>query len=242
LVYVFPFRKVIVVSSLSDAVTVVARAVGGVEARLIILRELLEGPKTGIELRYALAKRLGVSPRSISDAKLYFNLQALENSGLIVRYRDWKTKYAEINPKMLQAVRRYLNASTSISCLAALDSEPLLMREIGWRLKEQEGISLSKYVFIAENKMKGKIGGRAEEAEVVWVDDEVLYDYEKIYRIAEDALKKLIFKYEPIIDVTDGTRVTVAALQQLAWEYGLRVFYLKGKPYDKRRVIWIKNI
>ncbi|MBS7287358.1 MAG: hypothetical protein KIH01_01045 [Candidatus Freyarchaeota archaeon] len=225
---------------MSDAITVVARAVGGVEARLIILKELLEGPKTGIELRYAIARKLGVSPKSISDAKLYFNLQALENSGLIMRYRDWKTKYAEINPKMLQAVRRYLNVTTSFLCLATLDSEPLLMREIVWRLREQEGISLSKCVFIAENKMRGKIGGRTEEAEMVWVNDDDLYDYEKVYKIAEDLLKKLIYSYEPIIDVTDGTRVTVAALQQLAWEYGLRVFYLKGKPYEKRRIVWIK--
>lgn len=226
---------------MSDAVTLVARAVGGVEARLIILRELLSGPKTGVELRYALARRLGVPPRAISDAKIYFNLQALENSGIIVRYRDWKNKYAEINPKMLQAVRKYLNIPAPVMCLAALDSEPLLTREIGWRLKEQEGISPSRYVFIAEDKMRGKIGGWTGEAEVLWVDDEALHDYEKIYEIAEEALKKAISKYEPIIDVTDGTRVTVAAFQQLAWEYGLRVFYLKGKPYEKRRVVWIKS-
>ncbi len=227
---------------LSDAVVVVARAVGGVEARLVILQELLSGPKTGIELRYALAREFGVSPKSISDAKLYFNLQALENSGVIMRYRDWKTKYAEINPRMLQAVRRYLNVVVPVSCLAALDSEPFLMREIGWRLREQEGISPSKYVFIAESKMKGKIGGRTEEAEVVWVDEEDLHDYEKVYKVAEEVLvERLLYKSEPIIDVTDGTRVTVAALQQLAWEYGLRIFYLKGKPYDKRKIVWIKK-
>ncbi len=234
-------KRGVVVSVLNQSLMTIVRAVGGVEARRIILKELLDGPKTGIELRYALAKVLGVTPKEVSDAKLYFNLQALENSNVIVRYRDWKIKYAMINPKMLQAVRRYLNVHAPLSCVATLDSEPFLIREIGWRLKEQEGIAPNKYVFIAEDKMKGKISGRTEVAEILWVSEDVLYDYEEIYRVAENVVKKLLAKSEPIIDVTDGTRVTVAALQQLAWEYGLRVFYLKGKPYDKRRVVWIKK-
>lgn len=229
------------VLNLSDSLMIVERAIGGVEARRIILKELLEGPKTGYELRDALAKELGVSVDNISDAKLYFNLQALENSGLINRYREWKSKYAEIIPSMVQAVRRYLNVSAPVLCLSSLDSEPLLVREVGRRLREQSGIDPDLYVFIAENEMRTRVGGKPDNAEIIWVPEYAMYDFKRMYEVTKNIVEREIGRKEIIMDVTDGTRISAVALQQLAWEYGLRVFYLKGKKDDARKVVWIRE-
>lgn len=229
------------VLDLSDPLMIVERAIGGVEARRIILKELLEGPKTGYELRDALAKELGVNVDDISDAKLYFNLQALENSGLINRYREWKSKYAEIVPTMVQAVRRYLNVRAPILCLCSLDSEPLLVREVGRRLREQTGIDPDSYVFIAESEMRTRVGGKPDNAEIIWIPEYAMHDFKRIYEVAKSIVEREIGRKEVILDVTDGTRISAVALQQLAWEYGLRLFYLKGKKDEARKVVWIRE-
>ncbi|MHA1830738.1 MAG: hypothetical protein ACTSWR_04325, partial [Candidatus Helarchaeota archaeon] len=81
----------------------IEQVIKGVQARKVILQTLLEGvPKKGSDLRRALADAFDRRINGVSDALIYFNLQALENAGYIHSYREWKDKYAKLNPEWIQ--------------------------------------------------------------------------------------------------------------------------------------------
>ncbi|MEM2146206.1 MAG: hypothetical protein QW279_12645, partial [Candidatus Jordarchaeaceae archaeon] len=84
-------------------------------------------------------------------------------------------------------------------------------------------------------------GIKPDNVEIIWVPEYTMYDFKRIYEVTKNIVEREIGRKEIIMDVTDGTRISAVALQQLAWEYGLRVFYLKGKKDETRKVIWIRE-
>ncbi|NHI91975.1 MAG: hypothetical protein EAX96_05690 [Candidatus Lokiarchaeota archaeon] len=226
------------------------KIISGVDARRIILQTLLEGPKTGRELRWALADGFDRRIDGVSDALLYFNLQYLENYNVISRKKEWKSKYARIRPEYVQLVRRYFHINPPICIVGALDNDSTHVRDVRMKLRvEQKNMPLPKrYEFIVDKNLKNKFSPLFESVTFKFLDHEIfhnnvnfIYDFVKteiiIYKKGSDSssAKTLIEECEPIIDVTCGSKSAILALQKIAHKYNLRCFYID----QEEQIVWI---
>ena len=93
------------------------------------------------------------------------------------------------------------------------------------------------------HKAVNRIVKELQEAGIIDTTSEPIIQIQNIVASASlgTDLNLELGRNEIILDVTDGTRISAVALQQLAWEYGLRVFYLKGKKDEARKVFWIRE-
>ena len=234
----------VIIVVVTSEVVEVEDIIGGVEARRIILKKLLDGPKSGVELRHALATAFNRSVTEISDAMLYFNLQALESAGLIRRSRgrnNWKAKFAEIVPEKIQLVRKYFGITVPIVCMGGLDN-PEHMRGMRRVFKNDTNLTPAKYIFIISNNFKRKIAGIPEDTVFEEIEENVLEeDFEEVYRRIRFIVEKEITTHEVVLDLTCGSRVCVLSLFKIAWEFGLRCFYVQNLGENERRIIWIKD-
>ena len=228
----------------TSEVVEVEDVIGGVEARRIILKKLLDGPKSGVELRHALATALNRSVTEISDAMLYFNLQALEGAGLIRRSRgrnNWKAKFAEIVPEKIQLVRKYFGITVPIVCMGGLD-DPEHVRGVRRVFRNDTNLTPLKYIFVISNNFKRKIAGIPKDTVFEEFEENILEeDFEEVYRKIRSIVEREITNYEVVLDLTCGSRVCVLSLFKIAWEFGLRCFYVQRWGENERRVIWIKD-
>jgi len=235
---------VVVIVVVTSEVVEVEDIIGGVEARKIILKKLLDGPKSGVELRHALAVAFNRPVTEISDAMLYFNLQALENAGLIRRNRgrdNWKAKFAEIVPEKIQLVRKYFGISVPIVCIGGLD-DPQHVRGMRRVLRSDNNLVPSKYIFVISSNFKRKIAGVPEDVVFEEFEEHILEeDFEEVYRKIRGIIEKEVATHEVILDLTCGSRVCILSLFKIAWEFGLRCFYVQRLGENEKRVIWIKS-
>jgi len=217
-------------------VEAVERAIGGVETRRIILEELLEGEKTGLQLRHALSRSFNVPLEEVSDARLYHNLTQLEEAGIIRRRRDWKVKYAEILPEMIQGVREYLGVKAPVLYIGALDEDPGAMRRVRQVLLDRSRVQPEKYIFLGTDELKRKVSGITDDVEIMTMPPKIIeHSFDGVYEAVRSIVESKIIDYEVVFDVTYGSRFTAIAFFGLAHEFNLRAFYI----LDDSRLIWI---
>ncbi|MHA1271226.1 MAG: hypothetical protein ACTSPY_15645 [Candidatus Helarchaeota archaeon] len=214
----------------------IEQVIKGVQARKIILQTLLEGaPRKGSELRLALADAFDRRINGVSDALIYFNLQALENAGYIYSYREWKDKYAMINPKWIQPLRRYFRVMSPVACIGFIGEDPRIQIQIRMKFKLNRGIKPEKFLFITGSKMRGKIAGHFDNVKIIFIKDEYLYNYKFLVKLIEDEVQKIIPNYEIIVEVGQGSRFCSMAIHHIANEYNLKSFYIT----DDDKIIWL---
>lgn len=207
----------------------IEKVVSGVKARELILRRLLKGGASGLELRAFLEKELG----PISETVAYYNLGRLYEAGLVVVSRKWREKIYEISPRWLQKIRNYLGIEVPVAYLGGFESEiPFSLRS---RLRNFIGKDISWFILIVNESMRNR--AKLYGAECIYVDDSiwdgsVLGVMPPIKQLVEEKLQK----YELVIDVTNGSEPTKLALLQLAYEYNLKCF-----RYEKGRYVWLKE-
>jgi DNA-binding transcriptional ArsR family regulator len=218
------------------AVEAVERAIGGVETRRIILEALLEGEKTGLQLRHSLSKNFDVALDDVSDARLYHNLTQLEEAGIIRRRRDWKVKYAEIVPEMIQGVREHLAVKAPALYIGSIDEDPWVIRRVRQVLLDRSRVNPKKYIFLTTDEMKGKVSGITDDVEIMAMADKIIkHSFDGVYQAVRSLVESNILEYEIVFDVTCGSRFTAMAFFGLAHEFNLRAFYI----LDDQRLIWI---
>ncbi|MBD3230797.1 MAG: hypothetical protein GF329_21650 [Candidatus Lokiarchaeota archaeon] len=215
----------------------IEQTIKGVQARKIILQTLLEGaPRKGSDLRRALADAFDRRIDGISDALIYFNLQALENAGYIYSYREWKDKYALISPEWVQPLRNYFRVVAPVAVLGFIGEDPRLHLQLRMKFKLARGIKKpEKFFFFTNSKMRRKISGFFDNVRVEFINEDYLQNYKHILKTIEDKVKDLIHKYEVIVEVGHGERFCSMALHQIALEYRLRSFYIT----EDDQIIWI---
>lgn len=224
------------------------KIISGVDARRIILQTLLEGPKTGRELRWALADGFDRRIDGVSDALLYFNLQYLENYKVISRQKEWKSKFARIRPQFMQIVRRYFHINPPILIISALDNDSTHVRAVRSKFRiETKNIPLpQRYFFIVDKHLKNRVSPLFEGVTFKYLEHEKFhYDVNFIYEFVKNEIieqgheskssKILIEEYEPIVDVTCGSKSVALGLQKIAHVFNLRCFYLD----HEEKIVWI---
>lgn len=204
------------------------KIISGVLARQVILETLLEGPKTGTELRWALADRFDRRIDGVSDALLYFNLQHLENYGLISRKKEWKSKYASIIASKIQFVRNFFHISAPITILSGIDDDPNLIRTLRMNFRVQKTVPIpQRYFFIASEKMRRRIAGLLEGVKIFFIPEEQFKDdLQGMTSNIEEIINEEIASNELIINVSSGSRICSLVLLKFAMQYTLRCFYL----------------
>jgi len=205
----------------------IEKIIGGVLARRVILETLLEGPKTGTELRWALADRFDRRIDGVSDALLYFNLQHLENTGLILRKKEWKSKYASIIASKIQFIRNFFHVSAPVTVVSGIDDDPNLIRTLRMNFRRQKAISPEKFYFIASDKLKRRAAGLFEGVKIFYVEDEVFKnDFRNMSSFIREIIDGEIASNEIIVNVASGSRICSLTLLRFAMQYTLRCFYL----------------
>ncbi|MFX0169795.1 MAG: hypothetical protein ACFE89_10620 [Candidatus Hodarchaeota archaeon] len=216
----------------------VKRVIGGVEAREIILHQLLDGPQTGIVLRAAIGRRVSKSVDEVSDAMLYFNLQHLENNGLIERFRDGKEKAARIVPAQIQSVRRVLGVKAPIAYLGAIGEDPGVLHAVPKRIRAETTYRPEKYHYFVEEATQRRLSGLTAERVLHEVPTDIFYhDLGRMYELVYHLSQELIREYAILIDVTGGGKVCALALFQLAIEFDLPCIFVN----ELGSVTWMRR-
>ncbi len=214
------------------------RVIGGVEARKIILRHLLDGPQSGLVLRAAIARRVAKPVDEVSDAMLYFNLQHLENNGLIERFRDGKEKAARIVPHEIQSVRRVLRVEASVAYLGAIAEDPGVLQAVPKRIRAETSYRPEIYHYFVEEATRRRLSGVTMDRIIHEVPADIYnHDlgkmYELVYRLAQD----LIREHAILVDVTGAGKVCALALYQLAIEFDLPAIFVT----ELGAVTWLRR-
>jgi len=221
---------------LKDLTKEIEQVIKGVQARKVILQTLLEGfPKKGSDLRLALADAFDRRINGVSDALIYFNLQALENAGYIQSYREWKDKYAKLNPKWIQPLRRYFRVIAPVACIGSIGDDPRVQLQIRMKFKLSKGIKPEKYLFFTSSEMRRKIAGCFDNVKIEFIPKENLYNYKFLLKVMDEHIQRILPTHEVIVEVGHGTRFISMALHQIALEYNLRSFYIT----DDDQIVWI---
>lgn len=215
----------------------VEKIISGVEARKIILSCLLEGPKTGSEIRWALADSFDRRIDGVSDTLLYFNLQYLENAEIICRTKEWKLKRSEILPDKIQSIRRFFHKIVPITILGSIDEDPAVIRTLRNRLRIEKSLTPpERFFFLAPEKLRRKLAGLVPDVKVIFVND---YTYKNPIElrnfIKTETLDTEIKTNEVIIDVSSGSRILSISLLTLAYDYGLRCIFVD----ENEKLTWI---
>jgi hypothetical protein len=217
----------------THAASFVSAAIGGVEAREILLEALVGGPKSGLDLRRFLRKKLRTR---ISNAKLYYNLQVLSESGLLKLYSKWRGKEVNLDPMWLQPVREYFGVKVPVVCVGGLEERfrnPSLLEE-ALRLADIKAI---RYYFVARDELRRKVSGVPGNVKFVYVSDDLMEaDLPGLKKVFQGILSDELDSHEVIVDLSDGGRLGILVLYKLAEDYGLRRFYLSE---SKHKIVWI---
>lgn len=245
-----------------DPVAEIDKIVAGVLPRRVILRTLLlQGPKTGPELRSEIGEELFRNQaywtlkdsfdrriNGVSDALLYFNLKQLEISGLITRERsedknNYKAKIARINPHKIQQIRQYFRDIVPLACITGFSEE-----DDKWNLTRlYQKLRLTKLFYnqtVEEGKcfiavpqgLKSKISGGIAKEQILEIAPKNM-NYFDIAQFLREKIEDLLQTHEIIINVTTGSRFFTIALTQLAFEYDLKMFYLD----TNENIVWLRE-
>ncbi|MHA1859644.1 MAG: winged helix-turn-helix domain-containing protein [Candidatus Asgardarchaeia archaeon] len=208
----------------------IEKLISGVDARVEIIKKLLEGGMTGTELKDYLESIMG---NKISDTMVYYNLGKLAEAGIVEVSRKWREKIYSISLRWIQAIREYFKIKVPYAYIGGFESEvPFSLKS---RLYNFLGKDVAWFILIVAESMRNKV--RLTGAEIVYVDDSIwdgsVYGVmEPIRRIVEDKLKN----YDLVVDVTYGNDVTKLALLQIAWAYNLKCF-----RYERGRYVWLRQ-
>jgi hypothetical protein len=217
----------------THAATFVSAVVGGVEAREILLEALVGGPKSGLDLRRFLAKKL---KSRISNAKLYYNLQVLSEARLLKLHSKWRGKEVELDPMWLQPVREYFGVKVPVVCVGGLQERfrnPSLL-ESALKLAD---IKVIRYYFVAQDELRRKVSGVPGNVKFVYVSGELMEaDLAGLNKVFQGIISDELDSHEVIVDLSDGGRLGVLVLYKLAEDYGLRRFYLSE---SRQKIVWI---
>jgi hypothetical protein len=211
----------------------VSATIGGVEARETLLEALVTGPKSGLDLRRFLVKKLKAK---ISNAKLYYNLQVLSEARLVKLHSKWRGKEFELDPMWLQPVREYFGVEVPVVCVGGLEERfrgPSLL-EAALKLADIKPI---RYYFVARDELRRKVSGVPGNVKLIYVSEELLEgDLAGLNRVFQGIISDELDSHEVMVDLSDGGRLGVLILYKLAEDYGLRRFYL---PESKQKIVWI---
>ncbi len=216
----------------------VKRVIGGVAARKTILRRLLEGPQTGLLLRAAIARKVSKAVDEVSDAMLYFNLQHLENHGLIERFRDGKEKAARIVPQRVQSVRRYLEVDAPVVYVGGIGEDPSVFTSVPKRLRRETSIRPKQYHYFVDEAARRRLSGLTPDKEIHDVPSEIFNDdLEQMYKLVLNLATKLIWENTILVDVSGGGKVCALALYRLAIEFDLPCLF----SAELGSIIWLQH-
>ncbi|MHA1379070.1 MAG: hypothetical protein ACTSRG_11870 [Candidatus Helarchaeota archaeon] len=215
----------------------IEKIISGVDARKVILTCLLDGPKTGSEIRWALADSFDRRIDGVSDTLLYFNLQHLENCNIISRKKEWKLKYSTIHPDKIQSIRRFFHKIVPITVLGAIGDDVTVIRKLRNRLRVEKSMTTpEKYLFIGPEPLKRKVAGILPDVNIIYILENVLKDPLKLKNfIKSEVLDPEIMLNEVVIDISSGSKISSLILLSIAYEYGLRCIYLD----ENEKLFWI---
>nr|MDO8099874.1 hypothetical protein [Candidatus Njordarchaeota archaeon] len=211
----------------------VSNVIGGVEAREALLESLVSGPKSGLNLRRSLTKKL---KSRISNARLYYNLEVLSQAGLLKLRSRWRGKEAELDPRWLQPVREYFGIKSPVVCVGGLEERFKISSLVESALKLAD-IKPIRYYYVARDELRRKVSGVPGNVKFIFVSGVLPEgDMAGLRRVFEGIIADESGSHQVIVDLSDGIRLGVLVLYKLAEEYGLSRFYL-SEPEQK--IIWL---
>ncbi|TXT61198.1 MAG: hypothetical protein BAJALOKI1v1_1160003 [Promethearchaeota archaeon] len=206
--------------------------------------EVLENPVRDTIIRTFLEKKVIINYNEIKQlvgqdtSRPDYHLNILVESGLLERTRG-RGNY-ELKKEMIQPLRKKYDILVPICLLGGLIDINLYANILDG-LKEEVSIIPKKYFILTSPNIKEKFEKEAEKHnltqkygveplfELFEYDSELKGDISKIRTQAEMVIKKNIFEYEIICDLTGGTKLVTIALSKLSEDYNLRKILFTGE-------------
>ncbi|MEE9378979.1 MAG: hypothetical protein V3V33_13185 [Candidatus Lokiarchaeia archaeon] len=198
-----------------------------------IIREFIDSNEA---LEFSFIKDLVSDPDGTSRPD--YHLDELVKAGLLKRIK--KRGFYKLNERNIQKLRIEFQKTVPV-CLVGGLGIPTLFTDILAAL-EEISILPKKYIMITspdyhEEFRRFEKGKYSEMKTIVHEFDyqSVLREnYNKVYTELEKIIKKEIYEFEIICEVTGGTKPVSIALLNLSNHYSLRRCYFSG-----RKIIWI---
>ena len=167
-----------------------------------------------------------------------YHLQKLVKYNILERAKG--RGYYYLNEIAIQPMRRFLNQPVPICLIGGLGETSLFSLIL--EAFEQVSLVPKKYILFTSSevhdnfKKLDKSKFSSIEVEVVELPyQKVLREnLEKVNKELETRIKKEIYNYEIICEITGGTKPVSIGLMNLALKYGLRRCYFSG-----RKIVWL---
>ena len=197
--------------------------------REVILRVLVECNEgvSGVQLRSLVKNRtedLTGKPLRISDSKLYYNLNFMQQSGLIEEKRSWREKIIGINPELIAPIRRYFGLQKPWAFMGLLTADETAVT-VSRLFREKIEINPQKYFFLVRRIPPSGLW-RPETTEWALLPDGInRMTFPELIDFAQQEVARRVRTTDLVIDVAGGTRLSLA-MYRVAFEYGVNAVYL----------------
>ena len=197
--------------------------------REVILRVLVECDEgvSGVQLRSLVKNRtedLTGKPLRISDSKLYYNLNFMQQSGLIEEKRSWREKIIGINPELIAPIRRYFGLQKPWAFMGLLTADETAVT-VSRLFREKIEINPQKYFFLVRRIPPSGLW-RPETTEWALLPDGInRMTFPELIDFAQQEVARRVRTTDLVIDVAGGTRLSLA-MYRVAFEYGVNAVYL----------------
>ncbi|MHA1713315.1 MAG: hypothetical protein ACTSW4_04670 [Candidatus Ranarchaeia archaeon] len=197
--------------------------------REIILRVLIDCDEavSGVQLRSLLKNRtedLMGKPLRISDTKLYYNLNIMQQSGLIEEKRSWREKIIGLNPEVIAPLRRYFGLQRPWAFMGLLRADETAVT-VSRLFREKLEINPLKYFFLVRRIPPAGLW-RPESTEWALLPNGInKMTFPELIQFARQEVARRVKTTDLILDVSGGTRLSLAMFK-VAFEYGVNAVYL----------------
>lgn len=174
-----------------------------------------------------------------TSQRVDYHLSFLQSQGIVER--ESRGIY-RLNPRYVTMVRSKLKVSRPHMLIGGLGKEITLYVDLLDALK-YHGYEPSKIIYITSPEVRDEViksYGKDKTANtefIVFPYVEVLREnIEVLLEASKNLVEKHIYRFEPLIDLTGGTKPTSLALLKVAQEYNLKALY-----FSSRKIIWINK-
>ncbi|MEM2534378.1 MAG: hypothetical protein QXP47_03680 [Candidatus Nezhaarchaeales archaeon] len=195
----------------------------------------------------SLAEEVSKVVRYRASAALSQNAALLERRGILEKRVEGRRVYVKIRPNYVQVVRAALNFKSPYCLISGYTWNPMEPEKLeplknyvdAVKKLEDEGIKVDYIVCFttpeAQNKRK-ELGVTPEpNEEIVFPFKVYQSDYDRLKREIKSVVDRLIYKYEPILDITPLTKLYSDILAEISENYGLKRIYHFGP------LTWLKK-
>ncbi len=197
--------------------------------RELILRVLLDCDEgiSGVDLRPMVLHRAEAileTPMKITDTKLYYNLNVLQQLGLILETRNWRKKIIGLNPEIIAPLRRYFGIQKPWAYMGFLTADETAVT-VGRLVRDKLEINPMKYFFMVKTIPPAGLWRPEGTQWLLLPDGTDRLSFVELVEFIQNKISKYVRSTDIILDISGGRRLSLAMFK-VALTFGINAVYL----------------